>query len=138
MEPLMILASTADRVTTHSPQSANERIAAVTRAHIEYYRLYPELITERLEALDNEWDIERCLEMGSSTLTLTGLALGTFVNKRWYLLSALVQGFFLQHAVQGWCPPLPVLRGLGVRTMQEIDAERCALLELQQAYIGGP
>jgi hypothetical protein len=40
----------------------------------------------------------------------------------------IVQGFFLQHAIQGWCPPLPVLRRLGFRTVQEIEEERAILM----------
>lgn len=46
------------------------------------------------------------------------MTLGTFVNRRWFLL---------QHAVQGWCPPLPVFRRLGVRTAREIHEEILAL-----------
>ena len=37
----------------------------------------------------------------------------------------------LQHAVQGWCPPLAVWRRLGVRTQSEIDEERYALKALR-------
>lgn len=33
----------------------------------------------------------------------------------------------LQHAVQGWCPPVPVFRRLGIRTAREIDLERYGL-----------
>jgi hypothetical protein len=39
----------------------------------------------------------------------------------------LVTAFLFQHALQGWCPPVPVLRRLGFRTMREIDTERYAL-----------
>jgi hypothetical protein len=39
--------------------------------------------------------------------------------------------FLLQHGLQGWCPPLPVLRRLGVRTQREIDAEKYALMRAQ-------
>jgi hypothetical protein len=35
------------------------------------------------------------------------------------------------HAVQGWCPPVPVLRRLGFRTASEIDHERYALKALR-------
>jgi hypothetical protein len=35
--------------------------------------------------------------------------------------------FLFQHAVQGWCPPVPLFRRLGVRTRKEIDAEKYAL-----------
>jgi len=51
--------------------------------------------------------------------------------RRWLFLPALVQSFFLQHALQGWCPPLIVLRRLGFRTMREIDDERMALKALR-------
>ena len=35
--------------------------------------------------------------------------------------------FLFQHALQGWCPPVPVLRRLGFRTVYEIDRERFSL-----------
>jgi hypothetical protein len=56
-----------------------------------------------------------------------GLTLGGTVNRKWYLLPAGVAAFLLLHAVQGWCPPLPVLRRLGFRTAAEIAYERYAL-----------
>jgi hypothetical protein len=36
-------------------------------------------------------------------------------------------GFMVQHALQGWCPPIALLRRLGVRTAREIEEERCEL-----------
>jgi hypothetical protein len=38
-----------------------------------------------------------------------------------------VLSFLLLHAIEGWCPPLPILRGLGIRTREEIARERYAL-----------
>jgi hypothetical protein len=58
---------------------------------------------------------------------LLGSALGAFVDRRFFALPAVVAAFLLQHAVQGWCPPLPVFRRAGVRTAAEIDHERYAL-----------
>ena len=43
------------------------------------------------------------------------------------MLPLVVSGFLLQHAIQGWCPPLPVFRKLGFRTRAEIEQERYAL-----------
>jgi len=43
----------------------------------------------------------------------------------------LVFGFFFQHATQGWCPPIPVFRRMGVRTRREINRERYALKALR-------
>lgn len=40
-------------------------------------------------------------------------------------------GFLFQHAIQGWCPPLPILRRLGFRTAEEINQERYALKALR-------
>jgi hypothetical protein len=36
----------------------------------------------------------------------------------------------MQHALQGWCPLLPLLRSVGFRTQYEIERERCALLAI--------
>ncbi|HEY0355438.1 MAG TPA: hypothetical protein VGC29_04490 [Flavisolibacter sp.] len=77
--------------------------------------------------MNKEWDIERCLEATSGTNVLLGLVLGFTVDKKWFLLSAISSAFLIQHAIQGWCPPLPVFRSLGIRTKEEIDTEREAL-----------
>ncbi len=53
------------------------------------------------------------------------------MDKRFFALPAVVAGFLLQHALQGWCPPLPLFRRLGVRTAAEIDQERYALKALR-------
>lgn len=68
------------------------------------------------------------------SFTLLGLGLGLTLSNKWLLLPLVVQSFFLQHAVQGWCPPLPVLRRFGIRTMAEIDYERNALKALRGDY----
>jgi hypothetical protein len=125
-----LIAPTADRVVTHTSDAALTRIHEEMQQRVEYLSAHPHEIPRRLEELDREWDIERCLATGSATFTLTGLLLGTTVDRRWLWLSAIVQGFFVQHALQGWCPPLPVFRALGVRTAGEIDQERYALKAL--------
>ncbi len=123
----MMLAPTATRVPRRTRPDVNDRIARQTAANIEFYRAHPELIEQRLEELDREWDTERALEVMSSSLTGVGLILGIAGSRKWLLLPAVVQGFFLQHAIEGWCPPLPLIRSLGVRTQREIDEERTAL-----------
>jgi hypothetical protein len=123
-----MLTATADRVAKFTSPEIAARLRDLAVASVYHHLQHPEDIPQRLEELDREWDIERLLETGSSSLTLFGLLLATTVDRKWLLLSAGVQGFFLMHALQGWCPPLPVLRQLGVRTVQEIEAERHALL----------
>ena len=60
-----------------------------------------------------------------------GLALGATVDRKWFIFPAAVAGFLLQHALEGWCPPLPLFRRLGFRTQSEIDYERYALKSLR-------
>jgi hypothetical protein len=126
-----MITTSARRVVEHSPGDANERIRRETDRRVAYLADHPDQIDARVRELDEEWDVERVLETGSSTLTLTGLVLGIGVSRKWLLLPLAVQGFFLQHALQGWCPPLPLFRRLGVRTQYEIERERYALLALK-------
>ena len=98
---------------------------------MRHFAEHPAGIERRLRELDAEWDIERAIEANASALAFTGIALGGTVDKRWLALSALVTGFLFQHAVQGWCPPVPVLRRFGYRTAYEIEQERQALKALR-------
>lgn len=122
-----MISRSIDRVARHTPPQVQAEIERGIECNLAYYRHHPGEIAQRLRALDQEWDVERTLETNASALTLLGLLLGTLGRRRWLLLSLAVQTFFLQHALQGWCPPLPLLRRLGVRTRAEIERERCAL-----------
>jgi hypothetical protein len=46
-------------------------------------------------------------------VSLAGVLLGALVDRRFFVIPGLVAGFLLQHALQGWCPPVPVFRRLG-------------------------
>jgi hypothetical protein len=107
--------------------SVNRRIEAEIMASIEYHMAYPDEIDQRLKELEEEWDIERVLQANASALAFLGTALGLLSGRRWLLLPAAVSAFLFQHATQGWCPPLPVLRRLGFRTAHEIAQEYYAL-----------
>jgi hypothetical protein len=105
----------------------NVRIRRQTDANIEYYGRRPDLIDGRLKELDKEWDIERTLEANAASISLIGLVLGIFFKRRFLLLPVIVAGFLLQHTIQGWCPPVPVFRRIGIRTADEIMREKVAL-----------
>jgi hypothetical protein len=127
------LAGTTDRRGADKPQASDEeRILRRTQAEIVIAAQGgPKAVDRRLAELDAEWDVERCLETGAASLTLIGAAMGATVDRKWYFLPAVVAGFLLQHAIQGWSPPLPLLRKLGVRTADEINRERYALKALR-------
>jgi hypothetical protein len=121
-----------DHVRAHTSSKVNRRIDQGIEARVqEYAGKDSAAITQRLDALEREWDIERALETTASTLGMIGLLLGATVNKRWFLFPAVVLGFLFQHAIQGWCPPLVLFRQFGVRTRREIDRERYALKALR-------
>ena len=125
------MTTTASRVPAHSSAEANLRIRREAEKRIAFFAENTDMIPERLRELDREWDIERTIEANASTLALTGVILGSTVDRRWYLLPAIVTAFLFQHAIQGWCPPVPALRNMGFRTADEINQERYALKALQ-------
>ena len=126
-----VRASTSSDVLDKLDREQLERVAALVGAP-------PRTITERLRELDREWDVERVLEANASSLTLLGVLLSVTHSRRWLLLAAVVPAFLLQHALQGWCPPLALLRRLGIRTRREIDAERTALKALRGDFADLP
>lgn len=127
-----MLPATVDRVPAHTSENVNERIRSETRQRIRQLSSHPERIPGRLEALDREWDIERALEASAASFTLLGVCLASWRGRRWMFMPGVVAGFLLQHALQGWCPPLPVFRRFGFRTSHEIEQERHALEMLQR------
>jgi len=132
-----VVPPTTERVPRHTDRASNERIARQTEASIRYHASQGRrLLDTRLRALAHEWDIERILEANAATVSLLGLALGRLVSRRFYVIPAVVAIFLLQHAVQGWCPPVSLFRRLGVRTMHEIEQERSALKLIRGDFDG--
>jgi hypothetical protein len=125
--------STRDRVPAHTDDDINRSIQQAIEDNIHYYERRRGEIPARLHELDQEWDIERALEANAAAIGFIGVALGAH-DRRWLALPALVTAFLFQHAVQGWCPPVPVMRRLGFRTSYEIEQERQALKALRGDY----
>lgn len=129
----MNLPATSERVKEHTADHINWQIQQQTEMNIENWKRKSDAeINARLAELEREWDTERVLETNASSIMLASTVLGLTHSKKWFALSGLVSAFLLQHALQGWCPPLPVIRRLGVRTADEINHEKYALkYELQ-------
>jgi hypothetical protein len=117
-----------ERVRRHTSPAVNAKIDQQIAEAVRRYVDEPAtVITQRIEEIEREWDIERVLETNASCLALTGVALATVFTKKWLALSGTVLGFLFLHGMQGWCPPIPLLRRFGVRTCTEIQRERFAL-----------
>jgi hypothetical protein len=123
-----LVAATATRVNRNTDPAVNRRIAEATRAKLAEVGSHPPRVRARLAELDREWDIERAIEANAAALALTGVVLGVTVHRGFLALPFAVTTLLLTHAVQGWCPPVPLLRRAGFRTHREIEDERHVLL----------
>lgn len=119
-----------DKVRTSTAADVNSDIDETTRKNILWYsREDPDVIAARMAELDNEWDIERYLQLNAAFLAMLGGTLGATRNRLWYIVPGLVSFFLGQHAIQGWCPPVELFRRMGIRTRKEIDMEKYSLME---------
>lgn len=123
------------RVASYSPADASHTLRRQLHERLTYYSHNPDRIDDRLAQLAEEWDIERTLEANASSLILASAAAGYFIDRRFLLLTGTVAGFLLMHSIQGFCPPVPLLRKMGVRTRSEIMYEQRALLAIQQDFV---
>lgn len=130
------LGETQTRVYESTSRRWNERIQERLRESVIHFANNPDQIDARLRELDREWDIERILETNASSLMILFLVLGYLFTPWLLIFPVLIGSFLLLHAIQGWCPPVPILRRLGIRTTREIDHERYALKALRGDFAG--
>jgi hypothetical protein len=123
--------TTRNRVPRHTAEAINSRIQRDLAFSVQYYADHKDEIAKRLRELEAEWDIERAIEANAAALGFIGTALGLMRGRKWLVLPLAVTGFLFQHAIEGWCPPVPLLRRLGFRTSFEIEEERQALKALR-------
>lgn len=122
-----ILPPTSKRVKENTCPKVNEKIKRETVVSINACISGEKDIDRRLKKLDAEWDIERFIEINAASAVLIGTLMGTGKNKKWLAIPITVGIFLLEHAVEGWCPSLPILRKFGVRTQEEIIGEKNVL-----------
>jgi hypothetical protein len=124
-----------DRVRQVTDLRAQERLDAELVARVAVLAVAPRpALTARITELEREWDVERVLEANAGLVGGASVVLAVTGGRRWLLLTAAVTAFLFQHAVQGWCPPLEVIRRMGFRTRREIDLELHAVKALRGDY----
>jgi hypothetical protein len=128
---MSVLPETTLRVEQNTEAVINHHVRRRIEQNVHYYAMHPEEIDVRLEELDREWDMERVLEANAAGIALGGVLLGLFRNRAFLVLPLAVAAFLLQHALQGWSPPVRFFRKRGVRTATEIASERAALKSLR-------
>jgi hypothetical protein len=121
-----------DRIREHTRTEVNQRIDDDTWQALEHAQTEPE-IRARLAALDKEWHLDRALIgfFGVLGTLVASKAIRSVWRRRqisgWRMLLWTQLGFLVHHAVRGWCPPVSLLRRVGFRTADEIQAERVTL-----------
>jgi hypothetical protein len=129
------LPPTAKRVARNTNPNINASIRNRTIRCINVHRnSNDEEISARLKKLNSEWDTERFLEANAAAIVVASTILGVKFNKKWFLVTGAVGLFLLQHAIQGWCPPLPIIRRMGVRTAEEINNEKTVLKMMRNDF----
>ncbi|HBR31860.1 MAG: DUF2892 domain-containing protein [Eubacteriales bacterium] len=122
-----VLPSTSKRVKEQTNPCVNNEIRNGAANRITAYKdTTAEILCDKIKTLDDEWDIERILETNAGALVLICSVMGLRRSKL-FLLTGIVGFFLLQHSLFGWCPPLPLLRSLGIRTAEEIYNEKTAM-----------
>jgi hypothetical protein len=122
MEP--VKEKTAQQETDASEEQGQEQTKSPLH---DYSHKGKKVISERLEELSSEWDVERTLLLNAAVISLSGALLGAFVNRKWFVLSALAGFVLAEQALTGWSPPSAVMKKLGKRTRDEINRERMGL-----------
>ena len=132
LERPALQAPVSDRVRQNTPAEVNSRIDQATMKRVwDYAHKSREEITARIEQLDREWDLERVLETGAAGAALTGVVLSGVRSRVWLLLPAAVLASLLQHSLTRRSTAVRLVRGLGIRTRREIEAEKYALRMLR-------
>jgi len=118
---------TKDLVRENTPPRINRKVDIEIREHLNQYYNDPTKIDKRLCELEREWDIERVFQLSLAVFTLMGLWRGLTRHRLWFISPLAAASFLASHTIDGWCPPITLLRRLGFRTRQEIEKERYAL-----------
>lgn len=123
---MSILPPTSQRVQLHTKEEINKKIQEKTRENINYYKTKSRRqILDRIKELDKEWDIERALETNAAVIIFISSLLAISTKNIWWIIFiGIISAFLLEHALQGWCPPVPIFRRMGIRSSAEIDEEK--------------
>ena len=123
---IRILPPTTERVQRNTENNLNKAIQEQTVFNLNKLKYAEDGdLSERIETLNKEWDTERFLETNAAAIILLCSILGLKKSKA-FLFPGTISFFLLQHALQGWSPPLPIIRKLGIRTADEINNEKTA------------
>src|SRR3954452_13707042 len=102
-----------------------------TLENINHYYQNRSAIGQRLMELEEEWDMERMIELNTALWAVISISLGVRRSRFWLLVALGAGALLATQALQGNSAAEPLLRKLGFRTRAEIDKEKYALKALR-------
>jgi hypothetical protein len=106
-----------------------------TARSIEYYSSRPiQLVSKRIEELDQETSLEAFVYRGGAALTIVGLTLLLLKRKKTsaaWILAVIIAALQLQYSYQGHNGLTDILRKRGYRSRKEIEGEKYSLEALR-------
>ena len=114
-------------------QTANENGAeSETGRNIRFYGFQGEEgLSERIRALEGEWDTEKFVLVGLSGMGLFGLLMGLFGSRLWRVLTWAALPLLLLAGLEKWRPSRGLIQSLGLRSRKETLEEKYALKALR-------
>jgi hypothetical protein len=123
-----LLPPTAKRVACNTQPDINDKIRQHTLQSLDRYKgSIDDVISEKIDDINAEWDTERVLEADAALMIMITTFLGLRHNRGWLLLTTAISLSLFSHALLGWCPSVPLIRKIGIRTSEEIYNEKTVL-----------
>ncbi|WMJ76771.1 MULTISPECIES: YgaP-like transmembrane domain [unclassified Sedimentibacter] len=131
-----IFPPTTKRIALNTNSATNANIKNNTLRRINIYKNSSDkILSDNIDKLNSEWDIDRIIEVRAASIVLASTIIGLTTNKKyWFMLSGTAGLFLMQHALQGWCPSVPIIRKLGIRTSEEINNEKIVYKMLRDDF----
>ncbi len=128
MNSINLIPPNNKRVEMHTNKKINERIIQTTEENLKRYQYAnSNSLTNRIKQLDSEWDTERVLEANAASIIFVCSLIGFLTSSYKFIITGIISFFLFVHAIQGWCPPLPLIRRFGIRTQDEIQVEKMSI-----------
>src|SRR5688572_32592560 len=122
------------RLTERLPDvlySSVEEAERVNRLRIDqnvaFFQANPAGIEARNNELSEEWDVDRVLHVAAAAGSLAGLWFGLTGSRLWLVVPLALSAGALHHSLTEASPAVDIVRRLGFRTREEIEAEMMAL-----------
>jgi hypothetical protein len=106
-----------------------------TRKNLLFYgSLGREALDERIQALEDEWDLEKAGAVLLSGAGVLGLVMGLIGSRHWRLLAWAAVPLLFLHGRGQWKSAEGLLRPLGFRPRRDIQEEKYALKAMRGDY----